>query len=91
MRNVGKKLVESIQLTMHEDGLCFKLQKEPFGPNRVQSLSFAVHRDLNLAALQKVQVGLAGKMAALIRIDDFRLAMAKNADRATQILSLNDN
>ena len=56
---------------------------------QASAYAFAVHGDLNLAALQKVQVGLTGKMADLIRMDDFKLAMAKDAEGATQILSLN--
>lgn len=59
------------------DIFVFQVAKKTFCANIVQCLAFAVHGYPYAVALHQIQVGLIGEVAALIRIDDLRFAIAE--------------
>ena len=60
------------------DILVFQAAKKALSANVVQRLALAVHGYPYAVALQQIQVGLIGEVAALIRVDDLRFAMAES-------------
>ena len=57
--------------------LVFQAAKKALSANVVQRLALAVHGYPYAVALQQIQVGLIGEVAALVRVDDLRSAIAK--------------
>lgn len=66
------------------DVIILQAAKEPFGSDIVERLALAIHGDLHLAAFHQIQIGLASEMAALVRVDNLRLAMAQGTPQAAQ-------
>ncbi len=60
------------------DIFVFQAAKKTFCANIVQCLAFAVHGYPYSIAFHQIQVGLIGKVAALIRVDDLRFAITKS-------------
>jgi len=64
--------------------IIFQAPEEAFGSDIVKSLALAVHGHPHLAAVQKIQIGLAGKVAALVGIDDLGFAVAQGPAQTAQ-------
>ncbi len=60
------------------DIFVFQAAKKALSTNIVQCLAFAVHGYLYAVALHQIQVGLIREVAALIRVDDLRFAVAES-------------
>ena len=63
---------------MQVDFLVFHAFPEPFNKDVIDPATFAIHADLDAVALDQVDERRAGKLAALVGIEDLRLSMALN-------------
>jgi hypothetical protein len=68
--------VEAIRELVQVDRLVLERAPQPLDENIVQAAPAAVHGDRHTGVPERVGEGLAGELAALIRIEDLRAAVS---------------
>ena len=63
---------------MQVDFLVFHAFPEPFDKHVINPAAFAIHADLDAVALDQADELRAGELAALVGVEDLRLAIALN-------------